>query len=150
MLKKTKTNNEKKATQRSCKTKTPKRITWCSRDLVHSPLPIGLCTSEAEFQKEIRRLGSNNPPNWLEENAQAQVHFFENENKQTVMIVCVQPEKNQAILNATLVHESVHVWQEIKEYIGEFNPSREFEAYSIESIYSALSRAYRKQVTSSQ
>jgi hypothetical protein len=44
---------------------------------------------------------------------------------------------------STIVHEAVHVWQGYAAYIGEENASREFEAYSIQSITSVLMSQYR-------
>lgn len=43
---------------------------------------------------------------------------------------------------ALLVHECVHVWQEIKERMGEKEPSSEFEAYSIQLIFLGLLAIY--------
>lgn len=42
--------------------------------------------------------------------------------------------REQAEVIALIVHEAVHVWQEIKQRMGEQNPSIEFEAYSIQQI----------------
>jgi hypothetical protein len=41
-----------------------------------------------------------------------------------------------------LVHEGTHVWQHIKDIIGEDQPSKEFEAYSMQHIVSGLLRAH--------
>lgn len=35
----------------------------------------------------------------------------------------------------TLLHESVHIWQDIRERMSESKPSTEFEAYSIQTIF---------------
>lgn len=35
----------------------------------------------------------------------------------------------------TLLHEAVHIWQDIRERMSERNPSVEFEAYSIQTIF---------------
>ena len=37
-----------------------------------------------------------------------------------------------------IIHESVHVWQEIKLLMNEKEPSSEFEAYSIQTISQSL------------
>jgi hypothetical protein len=43
---------------------------------------------------------------------------------------------------ALLVHEAVHLWQYIKEDIGEHNPSKEFEAYAIQNLTQELLQSY--------
>ena len=43
-----------------------------------------------------------------------------------------------------IVHEAVHVWQLVRENIGEANPSSEFEAYAIQAISQELIEAYAK------
>jgi hypothetical protein len=51
-------------------------------------------------------------------------------------LICIRDyEKYSGIeVAGLLVHEAVHIWQEILRNIGEENPSEEFEAYSIQSI----------------
>jgi hypothetical protein len=44
---------------------------------------------------------------------------------------------------ALLVHEAVHIWQDVKHRIGEDNPSSEFEAYAIQNISQELMLAYK-------
>lgn len=43
-----------------------------------------------------------------------------------------------------IVHEAVHVWQQICNIIGEDKPSKEFEAYSIQRIAFELAKARKK------
>lgn len=45
-----------------------------------------------------------------------------------------------------LVHEAVHVFQRYCAYIGEHEPSKEFEAYAIERIFTNLANEYHTQV----
>lgn len=44
-----------------------------------------------------------------------------------------------------LVHESVHVWQDFRDHIGESNPSAEFEAYTIQEIFLNILSEYSRQ-----
>jgi hypothetical protein len=56
-----------------------------------------------------------------------------------VVAVMVVNRKNAF---TTILHESVHVWQGIMEYIAESNPGIETEAYTIEYITTTLMREY--------
>ncbi|MEB0141395.1 hypothetical protein QN363_20475, partial [Undibacterium sp. CCC2.1] len=54
------------------------------------------------------------------------------------------------IIVSLLIHEGVHIWQEVRKYVGEEAPSAEFEAYSIQSICTDLIASYREQVNQKQ
>lgn len=43
-----------------------------------------------------------------------------------------------------LIHEGMHVWREMRETIGEMNPSLEFEAYAIQHITRYLFADYER------
>jgi len=43
-----------------------------------------------------------------------------------------------------LLHEAVHIWQELKEKMGEDKPSVEFEAYSIQALAQDLFDLYEQ------
>ncbi len=45
-----------------------------------------------------------------------------------------------------LCHECVHIWQEFAESLHEHEPSREFEAYTIDEIFGNVLTEYRKLV----
>lgn len=47
----------------------------------------------------------------------------------------------------TMVHESVHVWQDFRDHIDESNPSSEFEAYTIEEIFRSVLSEYSRQTS---
>jgi hypothetical protein len=121
---------------------------WLDRSLVVSPYHIGLCLDEKKFNKEMKRLNVPKPhPEFLRQDETACVQYFTGENGKRIALVCVGDLSNCVIeyVYATLTHEAVHVWQEIKEFIGEDNPGREFEAYSIEAIAYNLMTSYREQ-----
>lgn len=54
--------------------------------------------------------------------------------------VQVPPQPNVLF---TILHESVHVWQAIMDYMGEDNPGVEAEAYTIEYIAKQLMLRYQ-------
>lgn len=120
---------------------------WIDRHLVISPYHIGLCTTEKQFQYELRNLKvqEKNWPDWMSENADATVHEFQNEKNGAICcIVCIEKnaDYNPLEVIGLLSHEAVHIWQKIKRNFGEEEPSDEFEAYSIQSIAQRLIKAY--------
>ncbi|MEC7119842.1 MAG: hypothetical protein VXW65_08080 [Pseudomonadota bacterium] len=46
-----------------------------------------------------------------------------------------------------LVHESLHIWQTVKDAMHESNPCREFEAYSVELIFRDMLDDYDRSQT---
>ena len=119
---------------------------WLDRSLVISPIHYGLCKTEKDFKKELKRLGirKKDRPDFLKSShANATVHFFEKDNS-VCAIVCLGDTKGHTPneIVGLLIHESVHIWQEIKANIGEQYPSNEFEAYSIQAIAQKLIETY--------
>lgn len=127
-----------------------KKVQYCDRALFISPVYYALCTNEKSFYKEMKRLkiskeiaGSFIKNEW----SHATVHHFEKKGKY-MSIVCI--DKKQAIKDkrspneivGLLIHEAVHIWQEIKLHIDENHPSAEFEAYSIQNIAQNLIGQY--------
>ena len=114
-------------------------IKYLNLSLVESPVYYCVCFSEDEFLRELKRLKipKNTYPNWLDD-SDARVHFFSNPKKpnKEVAIVCLQLSVDVSIEQhyALLVHEAVHIWQRIRELLGESNPSKEFEAYAIQRL----------------
>lgn len=118
---------------------------WCNRVLVTSPVYYSLCTSESGFQRGLNKLGISDPPEWLKSQDCGRVHEFVSNHDAISLVVCIRPTTDQKELLATIVHEATHVWQIIRDYIGEATPSREFEAYSVETIFTTLYEAYKQQ-----
>ncbi|WP_228292550.1 hypothetical protein [Acinetobacter pittii] len=56
----------------------------------------------------------------------------------------VDADENEVL--TVLCHECVHVWQEFAESLHEREPSREFEAYTIDEIFGNVLTEYRKLV----
>ncbi len=128
-----------------------KRVKWVKRDLVLAPLSIGLCQSKKEFKRELKRLKiplSECSP-WISVGHDGKMWEFNNVPRchGKCCIVCVRIKKGNTPLEVVglIIHESIHVWQSIKDIIGERYPSAEFEAYAIQSIAQRLIGAYKKQ-----
>jgi hypothetical protein len=43
-----------------------------------------------------------------------------------------------------LTHEAAHIWQQMREHIGEDDPSSEFEAYAMQAIIQSLWTGFEK------
>lgn len=123
-------------------------IKWLNRSIITSPLHFALCLKAKDFQRELKRLNvpRDDWPNFiLNEYSHATTHFLQRRGK-IIAIVCLGSTKGRTPveINGLLVHEAVHIWQEIRENIGEARPSSEFEAYSIQAIAQSLMDAYRE------
>lgn len=86
-----------------------------------------LCRTE----KQIKKLGYK--PS--EYKTPAVVTFYSEDNGQTSAIVLLRKEERPTwAKHALILHEAVHIWQELKKLMNEKEPSIEFEAYSIQRI----------------
>jgi hypothetical protein len=114
---------------------------WCDKNLFKSPVYYGLCLTERSFLEEMKRLKVSNPPAWISnEHSDGTTHFFTKADGKLCAVVCLRINKgrNPVEIVGLLAHEGVHIWQEIKDRIGEHSPSKEFEAYSIQWIVQQL------------
>lgn len=68
--------------------------------------------------------------------ANATTNFLADENGGNIEIIVYLPYADADLLmqQGLVIHESVHIWQELKTLMGEKEPSIEFEAYSIQRI----------------
>lgn len=126
-------------------------MTWLNRMLVESPVYYALCISEKRYREVLKdmHIKRGDAPEWiLHSNAGATTHFFENPEGSSCAVVCIDPKRapshHQSL--ALLVHEAVHIWQEIKAKLGEKEPSKEFEAYSIQRMALEMFDAYEEQM----
>lgn len=118
---------------------------WVDRTLVSLHYKIALCTSEKDFNFELKRLKVpvNDWPVWLPDDAYANTHTLQGANKEEkIIIICIK----RGLKNSTpcLIHEATHIFQHEMRLIQEDNPSDEFAAYSIEAIATNLIEAYLK------
>jgi len=116
---------------------------WLDRTLVWGPRMM-LCTNEQQFVNILKKIGE--PRGEFLQDVEGMVTYTYITSKGIVCLVCMDLEHwrtQPALQTATvLVHEAVHVWQRYRDYLGEHTPSKEFEAYAIESISRNLMEAY--------
>jgi len=104
---------------------------------------------EKEFNRELkkRKIAKEDWPKFISNNhSHATTHFFASPDGDSFStIVCLDNSIERPIeqIYALLVHEAVHIWQDVKELIGEKEPSSEFEAYSLQQISQNLMFAYK-------
>jgi hypothetical protein len=124
-------------------------IRWCNTALLCSNY-IGICFSENDFYKELRRLKvkPSSWSNWLSDGALATTHFLESGKGNNIAMVCIPiyTDKDGIEIASILVHEAVHVLQDYFEYIGENEPGKETQAYALEAISKSLMFAYRDEL----
>jgi hypothetical protein len=116
------------------------KMIWCDHGWM--PYYYGFCPNEKVWHKEMKRLGQTDIPYPA---STACVTFMENkkDRNKRVAIVTVAKRAPQDIVEL-LVHEAMHVWRDIRNTIGEAEPSSEFEAYAMQNIISELMYAYQK------
>lgn len=125
------------------------KITWLDRALVVSPYYYTLCTTPKRFKKVLVHLKvpADVRPEFLKtDHADATVHFFESEEK-LCAVLCMPRAKDKAPeqIAGLIAHEAVHLWQAVRDAIGEKHPSSEFEAYSVQAITQRWLEEYNRQ-----
>jgi hypothetical protein len=131
--------------------KKQKGLEWLDRSLLTSPYHYALCLSEKEFTKELDRLNvsKKNRGDWIKTpQANATLHFLEqNGDVGLSAIVCLKKKRGieREQIYAILVHEAVHLWRAVKDYIGEHTPGVEEEAYAVQRIAQSLMYSYKEQ-----
>lgn len=115
---------------------------FMNRALLYSPIEYGLCLTEEDFVKTLKKLGMPhvNQPEFCSKRAGATTHFFEGIDGSPDIVIVTMPEKEGYTVpevHSLLAHEAVHVWQHIKIQLGEkcsIDQGAEVEAYAIQNI----------------
>jgi len=123
------------------KTASTDKVIWCDRGW--QPVWFGFCPSAKAWRREMKRLGSDAAyPTYS-----AAVTEFESDGKVCLLVTMNRKAANkhseQEVLGL-LVHEATHVWQAVRRAMREDEPSREFEAYSMQAIFQSLHDAMEK------
>lgn len=128
------------------------RSIWCDNSMIIGPY-LALVINEKQFHKAMNhcKIPFAQHGNWISnEHSDATMHTLEKPDGKMCCVVAIRvkedQDKNEVI--GLLVHEAVHVWQDFADRIGESNPSKEFEAYAIQSISQRLISAYSEMTAS--
>lgn len=123
-------------------------LRYCNRTVLECQ-HFGLCLSEKAFEGELRRLKVP-VKDWpsFTHNGHAATHFFVKGDGSRIALVCMGTAKGRTReqINALLVHEATHIWQDEMKHINEKTAGEEIEAYGIQNISQALMVAHRKMV----
>ncbi|WP_445346235.1 hypothetical protein [Acinetobacter bohemicus] len=86
---------------------------------------------------------------FLSMGAGAQVDFYQ-DSAYAIVQIGDTSERTSVEIHGLLLHEAVHVWQRIRQRMGEREPSIEFEAYSIQRIAQDLFSMFEESETHDQ
>jgi len=132
------------------------KFNWLNRSLFQGP-HLALVTSQKKFDKALKHLKLKDCGEYCGAMGDATTHSYVDQDGQLCVIVGLRIDKEKASdfvdVVGLLVHEAVHVWQEVRSrLVYTIDPRRtggleaEFEAYAIQNIAQNLIDAYEKQV----
>jgi hypothetical protein len=119
-----------------------KNTIWCNAWIYGGSFYYGFCPSEKAWNETMKRLGRVHKYPTTPGNAT----ILTQDGTVTVVVTIgeTQDKSDGVNVSSIVLHEAVHVWQELCKKIGESIPSAEFEAYTIQHIYGQLIGAYRE------
>ena len=128
-----------------------KKVKWLERSLITGG-HLALVTTQKEYEAALKDLKlESNGSSFCPTGFQACTHTFTNVNGSIACIVGF--DMNDAVgrdpmdVAALLVHEAVHVWQEVEAASGKMGCfGTEGEAYFIQSISAQLMYAYKEKL----
>jgi len=127
------------------KGRTIHKTIWCDRGWM--PVYYAFCSSEMAWHAELKRLKAEPTPYPAGDANTSRFRDIPGQAKLLVVVTvaeAIDRKKDTIGVMALLAHEAAHVWQAIREDIGEDSPSHEFEAYAIQNIFASLADAYSK------
>ena len=104
------------------------------------PVQLVVITKQSQLDKLYKKMGkpatAKMPPN-----GGAVAEWWDNPHGQHYELVIFGKLRRAEALGI-IVHECTHVKQHVMESIGETSPSKEFEAYLMQSIFNEIFRKY--------
>ena len=123
---------------------------WLDRAILISPVYFILCTTPKGYRSACKhlKLSKRSRGKFLTSPyASATTHFFElpSEGKSSAVVCIRAGDFSDHQINALLVHEAIHIWQRIRDILGEKSPGHESEAYAVQNISQCLMQEYDRQ-----
>lgn len=119
-------------------------IVWCDQGWWRGLFYYGFCPNKKVWDKQLKKFDvSEDYPT-----SAGGCSFLVNKEGKRCCVVTIRDELETSYsaleISCLLVHEAVHVWQELCDVIGETTPSNEFEAYSIQAISQELIHGFEQ------
>lgn len=113
-------------------------------------ISLGFTTNPKAYLKEMVRLGVKDSSPFVSAGAFATVHTMTHEKHGICCIVCLDATRMKKVhvtqLTCLMAHESVHVLQRVREFMGEKCLGEEMEAYTIQWLTQTLTNEAIKQL----
>lgn len=130
----------------------PTKPRWSTERILAAPIYWTVVTDERQFAPLISELyAPEESPDlrWFAgTDASGITHSYVSSTSGLRSVVCLRnlDDLDPVAVVSLIAHEAMHVWQFVREYLGETTPSHEFEAYSVQIILQQLLGEYRRQV----
>ena len=95
-------------------------------------------------ERQLHRAVKDKSLEFLSLEQDAQTRFKQRKGKCIAIVEIAITNRPMYVTHALLAHEAVHIWQEVRQMMGEQDPSCEFEAYSIQRIAQDLFYEYEQ------
>lgn len=107
---------------------------------------VGIVFDADTFRREMKRLGVENVPQFVNEGAHATTHNFAHPQHGEMNLVSLDAKaakgRTRDEIYGLMVHEAVHCKQHVFAAIGETQPGAEQEAYLVQHIAQTFIRAW--------
>jgi hypothetical protein len=105
------------------------------------PYTYCFCPNEQAW-KRLARISKRELGEYPPLSHAAMTSFFRDYKRDKPVAVVTVADRPPPETVGLLVHEAMHVWRDMREAIGEKEPSSEFEAYTVHNIVDQLLSAY--------
>lgn len=113
------------------------------------PVYIGFCSTEKEYKTQLKKLGINdgNYSFLGSDHANATLHSMTSTDGKYLLLLCFDMEsaktRTPIEVAGLIAHESMHVWQQTRDYIGE-RDTKETEAYFVQYVSQFFMECYEE------
>lgn len=115
-------------------------VQWCNPG--HFPFSYGYCASKKDWKRLMRHLNAKEPyPS--DKDSDARMTTLQSKHGITMIVSFSEHahDFDPITITGLIVHECIHIWQELQQFIGETDPGWEMEAYTVQAIYCEMLNA---------